>query len=726
MTRRLPRGFLLLVVVAAAIAPSVGAQRKPDNTRPPWADTTGESNVYPIGDAVGVYRAVLDLLYVDGRERPPVIVLWDTAGRQSGGPCVRPCKEGWPHKSKIDTATILAYTRQSPKRPRIVHFEYRIPIVGVSSGDFERMGQDGYGYLADRPPNTVGPVEAFWAGFRRKYPRAWGYAMLSKVGFNRRHTEALIGVFQVCGQSCRSFETVFLKCFGKQWRVIERIPEYADGMQAAGNFRYRGPAGERQDQSQLVATDASGSPPRSESDDAARVYRAVLDTLYSFYGESPRTIVIKERRAYGPAGLPAHRSRVDSSTIASYAFYARVFDALYPRFKYRLPVRWVSDTALTELERQGAPLAKAAADRMEYERSPLWLAFRAKYPGAWGYASLGRVGFNPRHTQALVLTSHFCGIYCVNTDTWFLERKGDSWHVVERMPRENQSNWALDGLRYLGPETDPKAYRPRRIHGVFTDAETGSLLPKLKVEVQRMASSTIIETDAEGRYSIENLPLTPFSLMAKCPARFGGNWVFVAPVPVRPGLDSTVNVKVEFAMCPKPDSSSGGSQAPTPIARGSLTSSDSSTSSALVASPLSDTKRAMDASNEAPGLQCAPRVFSRRDTLTLRMENPHGEYLTVTQPNGTLFYLVYPHSPGPPDYQLVPSETFRKMPSIRFSADVRAVPRVYGRDTLESVFDKPGKYVLTIGSNLESERGSDIHKCTIRLAPRKLPAILSR
>ena len=723
--RRRKRAALLLVVASAAIAANSGAQSNPSSVKSPYADTTGESNVYPVGDAVGVYRAILDLLYVDGRERPPVVILYDLAGRQSGGPCIRPCKAGWLHKSKMDTATIIGYTRLSPKRPRIIDFGYRIPIVGVSNAEFERIGQDGYGYLADLPPNKVGPLEAFWAGFARKYPKAWGYTMLSKVGFNPKHTQALIAVYQQCGPYCSSFETIFLKRIGDKWRVIERVPEYVNGTQASGNFRYRGPAGEHQDQSELVATDASGSPPRAESEDAAKVYRAVLDGLYTYYGKVPRSVVINERNAYASGDLPAHRSRIDSSTIASYAFYGRVHDAQYPRFTYRLPIQWVSDTALKQLESQGAPLAKRAAQRMEYEQSPLWHAFHARYPGAWGYASLSRVGFNPEHTQALVFTRHLCGTYCVNSDTWFLERKGEAWQVVERMRRENQSSWTLDGLRNLDSDADPKSDRPRRIHGVFTDAATGKILPKLKVEVKGMASSSIIETDAEGRYSIENLPITPFSLMAKCPSRFGGSWVFVAPIPVRPGLDTTVNAKVEFARCPQRDTSNGRSDASKAIANGSTIDSDSLTSNALVVSPLSDLRPAMEASSVV-GLQCTPRLFTQRDTLTLRMENPHGDYLTVTQPNGTMFYLAYPDPNEPPDYLLVPSETFKRMPSIRFRADVRARPAVYGRDALESVFDKPGNYVLTIGSNLETERGSDIYKCTIRFAPKKGGPTISR
>ncbi|HMI43212.1 MAG TPA: carboxypeptidase-like regulatory domain-containing protein [Gemmatimonadaceae bacterium] len=542
---QLGRLALVSLLLASSLFPAsiAEAQRQPASQRPIPADTTGESDVYPIGDAVGVYRAVMDLLYVDGKERPSVIVLWDTAQShwQSGQ---------WSHKSTIDTATILAFRQRSYKRPRIIDFGYRIPIVRISQNGFEQIRNDGYAYLADRPPEKVGPIESFWAGFRAKYPKAWGYAMISKVGFNPQHSEALVTVFQMCGEQCRSNETVFLKRFGKDWKVIERIPDYTDATQTSGNLRYRGPGGERADQSQIVAMDSSGSQPRAESDDAGNVYRVVLDKLYSFYGEAPKSIVLTETRSWAPGELPGHRSAIDSSTVTSYNLYAQLRDAVYPRIKYRIPITWVSDTALKELERQGAPFAKIAADRFEEEQNPLWYGFRAKFPGAWGYASLGRVGFNAAHTQALVFTKHSCGSSCVTSDIWFLERKGDNWYVVERMPRDNANGFPLDGLRCLGPETDPNWYRPRRVHGVITDETTGQPLPKLKIRIKGFADAWFAETDAEGRYSLDNLPVAPLVVMVRCPDKKVEKWAEPIPVYVRPGMDSTMNVKVNFAMCP--------------------------------------------------------------------------------------------------------------------------------------------------------------------------------
>ncbi|HEX6627668.1 MAG TPA: hypothetical protein VF105_06930, partial [Gemmatimonadaceae bacterium] len=222
---RVAVAFAALVALASTSA----AQRTARPARPPfWADTVGESPIYPVGEALPVYRAVLDLLYLDGDRRPSVIIMWDTAERRSSpGPCpIARCPgPQWTHKSRIDTTTVLALARLSPKRPRIRDFGYPIPLVLISPNDVRRMMADGNELLADRPrQGNEGMMAGFWAELARKYPGAWGVTILSKVGFNRRKTEALINVHQWCGDGCRSLENIFLRKTAGRWRVLERIP----------------------------------------------------------------------------------------------------------------------------------------------------------------------------------------------------------------------------------------------------------------------------------------------------------------------------------------------------------------------------------------------------------------------------------------------------------------------------------------------------------------------
>jgi hypothetical protein len=136
--------------------------------------------------------------------------------------------------------------------------------------------------------------------------------------------------------------------------------------------------------------------------------------------------------------------------------------------------------------------------------------------------------------------------------------------------------------------------------------------------------------------------------------------------------------------------------------------------SALIASP----SQGPDTLADTVDLICTPALATLKDTITLRMRTPHGEYLKVMQPDSTIFYFSYPDPTESRNFFLVPADSFAQMPRIRFKADVRSRPRIYGRDTLELVFSKPGKYVVTIGHKLESEAASEIHRCTIRLVSR--------
>jgi hypothetical protein len=229
IARLLP--LALLFAASVLIAREAHGQRSPVPPKnPPPADTTNESPIYPVGDAAPVYRAVLDLIYLDGSARPPVIIMVDSAeGGHMGGPCpfAKCVGNAWTHKSKIDTSTLLAYTRLTRKRPGLVQFGYPIPIVFISYDDVRRMDADGRELLASHPMPVDLPKREWglWAELQRKYPGAWGGTILSKVGFNKQHTEALVQAHQWCSDDCRVHETLFLRQTKGRWRVVERIPE---------------------------------------------------------------------------------------------------------------------------------------------------------------------------------------------------------------------------------------------------------------------------------------------------------------------------------------------------------------------------------------------------------------------------------------------------------------------------------------------------------------------
>jgi hypothetical protein len=139
--------------------------------------------------------------------------------------------------------------------------------------------------------------------------------------------------------------------------------------------------------------------------------------------------------------------------------------------------------------------------------------------------------------------------------------------------------------------------------------------------------------------------------------------------------------------------------------------------SAIVSSETTAISRSSANASESR-FTCIPGTLGRNDTLTLRMRTPHGDYLTATQPDGSLFFIVYPRLDDPSrKFSLIPSEQFRKIAVLRLAANFRAIPWKYGRDTTEAFFSRPGKYVLWVGENLESDINHHAVKCDVLYQP---------
>lgn len=524
--------------------------------KPPWADTASESGVYPVGDAVGVYRAVLDLYYIDGDDSPSLIVMHDTAEGRSGGPCPMQCPEAWLHKSKIDESTMLAFAKLSPKRSKMIPFGYPIPVTYLSWEQDNQLREEGRKLLEARRKVNNFNGEDWVEEFTRRFPGAWGLMRLSKVGFNDPHTEALVQVHFHCGVACASDEILFLKRIDSRWVVIERIPNDAEGLQPAIGMRYRGSFGSSPGESEVLIPSKSQ---RTEGEDATAVYERVLDSLYSFHGESPRRIVVTD---WFPVDFenPSARSAIQPSTLARYKFFRGVRAPLYTKLKLRAPAVVLPRDSMPEIEKLGKPLEKMALERqLMTETSPFWLGFRRRYPGAWGMVGFTRAAFNDTRTQALVFTSHSCGASCRNDDTWLLERSNGKWQIAERIPRTADKYVQLDSLRYLGVDADPRAYKARRVHGAFVTKPTGTPLAHLRFTVHMNRDSSFMRADDRGRYEIADLPLMGgVTLMVPCQGqpmlagaadKYSSRPLQVAQFPSYGGIDSTANIQVDVRRC---------------------------------------------------------------------------------------------------------------------------------------------------------------------------------
>src|SRR3954469_1195801 len=544
------RVAVVLCAAAVAFASSSGAQLKSAPVKtPPRPDTTTESPIYPVGEAIPVYRAVLDFIYIDGSKRPGVIVMLDSAeSGHAGGPCpIAKCVGNtWTHKSKMEASTQMAYARMGRRQPKLIQFGYPIPIVFISRDDVHRMDADGRELIALHPvaPDLPQRTWGFWAELQRKYPEAWGVTTLSKIGFNDRHTEALLQSHYWCSDDCRVHETLFLRKTSGRWRVVERIPEQVEaGYSPYG--RYLGPIGTTPKEPELVAVSRLGVPEEATARDD--VYRTVLDSLYSVNGERPKRLV-RTNWFWTGGAIGAHTSPIDPALIRKFSALGVIRAPFDATSSYRVPISTLLIDSMQAMRERGAALD------VEQTGHPFWIAFARKYPGAWGMFGVSRIAFNADRSQALVGTSHACGDSCNSRDTWLLTRSGKTWRIAERIPVENQNYVEVEPLRYVGADVSPIAYRPRRVQGVVTDEVTGKPLPSLEIVIHRALNTGVnvidppVRTDAAGHYTLSRLPLNATMTMAvPCPGQ--QHAAQVQPLAVTPGMDTTIDFSVNFAIC---------------------------------------------------------------------------------------------------------------------------------------------------------------------------------
>ncbi len=125
--------------------------------------------------------------------------------------------------------------------------------------------------------------------------------------------------------------------------------------------------------------------------------------------------------------------------------------------------------------------------------------------------------------------------------------------------------------------------------------------------------------------------------------------------------------------------------------------------------------------DDSTAFSCTPKSFGPRDTLTFRMETPHGDYLTIRTPADVFYYFVYPRLglPTRSYSSMVPSEAFKTMSTLKVPGDIRLPPQIYGKDTIpEVVFSRPGQYVVNMGENLPSDHTGPPYICRVTFTPR--------
>jgi hypothetical protein len=190
---------------------------------------------YPSGAAAQVYRAALDAILPRSPQYQGQVIL----SRQTSPQCVLYAECGGPQLRRLIAEGVVkeetARDFVSENRySRIIRptFEYRRPIKMMTNEDSAFLSQQGqWLYRIDYNGDH------FWPAFRDAFPGSPGIVSLSRVGFNRDSTQALLEArLDSADRYDRPFQMLLLERKGSEWRIARR---HIEREVTSGDYRGR-------------------------------------------------------------------------------------------------------------------------------------------------------------------------------------------------------------------------------------------------------------------------------------------------------------------------------------------------------------------------------------------------------------------------------------------------------------------------------------------------------
>jgi hypothetical protein len=196
-------GLLLLSIELGSIAFSA-----------PGVQTNSEPGVS--AEEYEIYSAVIKELYVRP-DTKQVIVEERTFRYDFGGGEDEP----WREKKKgltIDESAVEDYETRNSRQWLLNKASFKLPVKTnlITDLDLKAIFHGKWGDLE-------------WINYYRRFPDSRGFVMLSRIGFNTQHTQALLYVGSRCGPRCGDIHFLLLEKANGTWTTKKEIRKKSFG-----------------------------------------------------------------------------------------------------------------------------------------------------------------------------------------------------------------------------------------------------------------------------------------------------------------------------------------------------------------------------------------------------------------------------------------------------------------------------------------------------------------
>ncbi len=208
------KSIAFCLAALALTVPALGSQ-KPAGSQLPSAAAPCSSTV----DDGAIYSAALRQTVLKGRDDSTQVVLYS---QTSAG--LPPGLASSSYTSPAERQELTSAAESDTKKD----FDTKLTLQCDLGMDIEPVGRVTLVAAKDRN-RFFNPGGTYWKGFMQRYPHAAGFTLLSAIGFNEQHKQALVYVGNSCGVLCGSGYFVLLEKKHDKWAAVKTAVVWTAG-----------------------------------------------------------------------------------------------------------------------------------------------------------------------------------------------------------------------------------------------------------------------------------------------------------------------------------------------------------------------------------------------------------------------------------------------------------------------------------------------------------------